>query len=460
MTDNDSTGEGPGVSLPPVLFVFAATGVCLGLNDIWRFPFLFLEHGTLWFPLVYLLGVLLIGVPLMIAELALARLGHSHPSVHFGFVLESPDTSRLWQYAGIIVLIAVFLILSYTTVVASWMTSYAARAVTGGLDDISLGASRLMFQSLITDPERLLGWLTLFVLALAWVARRGAVQGTGRIARILVIAVFVVAALLAAASVLDFGEGAERTLSWSLDPSGLSVGLVVDAVTQSFFTLGVCMGAMMILGVYLPADARIGPLVASVVGLDFLFVVLSCTAVLPTLQSGETGGLGGVTYAMETVPLLLSAVPFGRLYLAAFYLLLLLLLTTTAVVLMEVLVAWVGHVVRKSRSVVVSLTATAVWGGGLLSLLSFGALSFDFEFVGEVRNFGLFDVMDILSAQILLPIIGLLMTVFIGWNVARQDFGNAMGWIHTASVLHHLKRYWLPAAMAVIFFILVFGRVF
>lgn len=440
--------------------MFAAAGVCLGLNDVWRFPALVMEHGSYWFPVLYLAGVILIGIPLLVAELALTRLGRSRPAENFGFVAAAPEISRLWQYAGIIVLVTVFLILSYTTVIASWMTAYAVRAMTGGLEDISLGAARLMFHSLITDPERLLGWHTLFVLALGWAVSRGVNAGVGRISRVLVIAVFAITAALAVASLYAYAGAETAEPVWPLKGWGLSGALVVDAVTQSFFTLGVCMGAMLILGTYLPVDARVGPLVAGVVGLDFLFVALTCLAVVPGLPAGGGAGAEGVTYAMETVPLLLSGAPFGRIYLGAFYLVLLLLVVTTALVLMELLAAWMIHRTRKPRSSVVTGVAITVWCGGVLAMLSFSALSFDFEFVGEMKNFGLFDLMDILSSQILLPIIGLLMTVFVGWHITRVDFQTAMGWRYFGLVLHHLKRYWLPLGVAAIFFILVFGRVF
>lgn len=440
--------------MSPALFLFAATGVCLGLNDVWRFPALMLEHGSLWFPLLYLAGLALIGVPLLVAELALTRLGHSRPADNFGFVSPDRRSTQLWQYAGIIVLAVVFLILCYTTVVASWLTAYTVRALAGGLEDISPGAARLMFNSLITDPERLLGWHTLFVLALGAASARGVNAGLGRVSRAMVLAVFGIGAVLALCAMAAYGTPLAALGGWKLTGA-----LVVDAMTQSFFTLGVCMGAMLILGHYLPASARVGRLVAGVVGLDILFVALSCLAVLPGLASGQ-GPVEGVTYAMETVPMLLSGTPFGRLFLGAFYVLLLLLVTTTALVLMELLIGWIGHKTGgRTRAGVSAAVAAAVWGGGLLALLSFSALSFDFEFVGEARRFGLFDVMDILSSHILLPIIGLLMTVYVGWRVSRADFQNAMGWRHAATVLHNLKRYWMPLVMAAIFVILVFGRV-
>lgn len=443
--------------MSPGLFVFAAAGVSLGLNDVWRFPHLVVEHGSLWFPLLYLAGVALIGVPLLLAELTLVRLGHSRPSDNFGFVVKAPDASRLWQYAGIIVLITVFLILSYTTVVASWMTAYAVRSVTGGLEDISLGTARLLFRSLITDSERLLAWHTLFVLALGWVAARGVNSGIGRVSKYLVAAVFAIVVALGLSSQALFGDGLASTPEWSLNGSTWSAALVVDAIVQSFFTLGICMGAMMILGTYLPPAARVGPLVLSVVALDILFVALACFAVVPTLAAGADGE--GVAFAVETVPMLLSAAPFGRVFLGAFYILMLLLLMTTALVLMEVLVAWWMEKTKKSRISAVLGVAAAVWGGGLLALLSFSVLSFEFEFVGEARNFGLFDMMDILSSRIMLPIIGLLMAVFVGWNITRMDFESAMGWNHAASVLHQLKRYWVPLIVAAILIFQVFGRV-
>ena len=440
------------------MFVFAAAGVCLGLSDVWRFPYLVLEYDSLWFPLFYLAGVALVGMPLLVAELALARLGHSHPSTNFGFLLQGSRTAGLWQYAGIVVLVTVVLILSYTTVIAGWMMAYTVRSVFGGFHDVSAGVARLMFHSLITDPERLLGWHTLFVLALGWVVARGIGAGVGRFSKWLVLLILVIAAALGALSLRRYGVAGITDLDWTLQWSKLSGRLVVDAVTQSFFTLGVCMGAMMILGTHLTRGARVGPLVLGVVGIDTLFVALACAGILPVLAAGEPG-TEGVSFAVETIPVALSSVALGRLYLTVFYVLLFLLVATTALVLMEFLVSWIAERTGKSRLSATVLASVVAWIGGLLALLSFSSFSFEFQFMGIEKHFGLFDVMDILSAQILLPLIGMLMTVFVGWKIDRDTFVAATGWGRAASLLHVLKRYLVPIAVGGIFVALVFGPV-
>lgn len=438
--------------------MFAAAGVCVGLSDVWRFPHLLVEHGTLWFPLLYLAGVILIGVPLLVGELALARLGHSRPAENFGFLVAGTRASPLWQYAGIAVLIVVFLILSYSTVVAGWMMAYTVRAFIGGLGDVSAGAARVMFHTLITDSERLLGWHTLFVVALGWVAARGINDGVGRFSRLLVIAVFGIALLLAGSSLFEYGLAPVTAVEWHLHWSDLSVSVVLDAVIQAFFTLGVCMGAMMILGCHLPPDTKLGSLVLGIAAVDVLFVTLACMGVMPLVLSVEEAG-EGISFVMETVPLALAGAPLAPLYLGVFYALLFLLVSTTALVLMEFLVSWASEKTRKTRSAVAPAVAAGVWIGGVLALLSFGVLSFEFEFVGEEKDYGLFDVMNILSSQILLPIIGLLMAVFVGWSIDKETFSRVVGQRHAAAALRRLQRYLVPAAVVVILVALVFGRV-
>jgi len=454
----ESPDGGPQTRIRSGLFVFAAVGVCLGLSDVWRFPQMLVEHGSPWFPVFYLAGLLLVGVPLLVGELALARLGHGRPAANFGFLARDSETSALWQYVGIIVLLAVFLILSYAAVIASWMMAYTVRALVGGLQEMSPGAARLMFQSLITDPERLLGWHTLFTVGLGWVAVRNVNAGTGRCSRILVIATFAIALVLAGLSLRQYGLAPLTAEGWWGGWSKLSLDMALDALTQAFFTLGVCMGALLILGHYLPAAARPGRLVLGVVAADAAFVGLAALGAVPLLLSRE-GWDSGISFAMETVPLALSDLPMGGFYLGLWYLLLFLLVATTALVLMELLVSWASERSGRTRAAVAPPTAAVVWVGGVLALLSFSVLSFEFEFVGEARSFGLFDVMDILSSQILLPIIGLLMAVFVGWNIDRKTFSDSMGGGPAAALLHNLKRYLVPVALGVIFVVLVFGRV-
>ncbi|HSH43199.1 MAG TPA: hypothetical protein VK973_13825 [Arenicellales bacterium] len=458
MTASETPEGAADGTMSPGLFAFAAVAVSLGLSDVWRFPHLLAEHASPWFPALYLGALLLIGVPLMVAELALARLGHSRPSSNYGFTLGGDNRGALWQYTGIVILVAVFVILSYASVVAGWMVSYSVRASIGGLSGVSTGAARLMFQSLITDPERLLGWHTLFMVGLGWVAARGVNAGTGRISRILVAAVFFLAAVLAAISLYRYGARSLLAMDWSSQWTALSGALVVDAVTQAFFTLGVCMGAILVLGHYLPRGARPGGLVMSVVAADILFVSLAAAGVLPLLFAADSPG-AGLSFAVETLPVALSEETLGGLFLGLFYFLLFLLVATTAVVLMEVLVSWLCEKSGRTRAAVTPLAAAAVWVGGVLALLSFSALSFDFEFVGEERSYGLFDVMDILSSQILLPVIGVLMAVFVGWNVDKNKLKEALGDSRAVTVLHFLKRYVVPAMVAAILVALVFGRV-
>lgn len=440
----------------PVVFVLVAAGVCLGLSDVWRFPYLVQEHGSAWFPVLYAAALVLVGAPLLVGELALARMGYSRPATNFGFLARDTEASPLWQYVGIIILITVCLILFYTTVVAGWMMAYAVRAFSGGLGDLSEGAARLMFHSLVTDPERLLGWHTLFVLLLGWVALKGVNAGVGSVNRRLVAGILAIGAVLAGASLAAYGAGSLWALDWSLQK--LSGALVLDAVTQAFFTLGVCMGAMMVLGTYLSTEAKLGPVALSVIGIDLLFVLLASAGAVPLLASREAGA-GGISFAVETVPVALSTVPLGGAYLTAFYLLLFLLVATTALVLMECLVAWLCEKTGKPRASIVPVLAAVVWFAGLVPLLSFSAWSFEFEFVGREKSFGLFDVMDILSSQILLPIVGFLMAVFVGWNIDRNNFEDVVGLGRAASAIHYLKRYLVPVLMAVVFLSLVFSRV-
>lgn len=458
MTGTDHHGLDTRLWLRPRLFLFAAVAVTLGLSDVWRFPLLLAEHASPWFPIIYLAALALIGVPLLVAEIALALLGRSRPAVNFGFRVDGTAASPLWQYSGIIVLGAVCLILSYASVVAAWTLAYGIRALGGGLDDMSTGAARLLFQSLIGDPERLLGWHTLFMVGLGWISAREPNAGVGRFSRLMVIAIFTLGALLAALSLYHFGLSPLAAVDWSGHWRTLSGALVLDALTQAFFTLGVCMGAMLILGHHLPPATRIGPLALGIVLADILFVALGTLGVLPLLLSAQTME-GGVVLAVELVPQLLAGLPLAGVALGGFYLLLFLLIASTALVLMELLVAWLSARTARPRATIAPLAAAGVWCGGVLALLSFSVLAFEFEFVGEARRFGLFDMMDILSSEILLPIFGLLMAVFVGWHIDRDTFASALGPRRAAVTLQFLKRYLVPVAMAVVFVALVFGRV-
>lgn len=433
-------------------FILAATGSAVGLGNIWRFPYVAGQNGGGAFVLVYVLCVALIGIPIMIAEIMLGRRGRQSPINSMRALASAQGASSAWQLLGWMGILAGFLILSFYSVVAGWTLAYVVRAAGGVFTGLDADQSNAIFTGLVSDPERLLAWHTVFMGMVIMVVARGVASGLEQAVRFLMPALFLLLLVMViyAAQAGDLRAG----LGYLFRPDFSQLiagghGAILAAMGQAFFSLSLGMGAIMIYGSYLSSQASIGQNVAIIAVMDTMVALLAGVAIFPIvfaygLEPGEGPGL-----IFHTLPVAFGQMPGGRFFGLLFFVLLMVAAWTSAISLLEPIVAWlVEH-----RSI--SRVRAAVWAGVTVWLLGIACLlSLNVWSGFTLFDKGIFDLFDYVTANILLPLGGLLISIFAGWvltgAVSRAELGATNGQVFY-QVWRLLVRFIAPAAVVLVF---------
>jgi NSS family neurotransmitter:Na+ symporter len=410
----------------PRMFVLAAGGAVIGFNNFWQFPELAVRYGGGAFVAVYLLCVLLLGVPLLMAEFALGRAGKASPIATFRFLAKRVRAVSLWQLVGGMGVLAAFLILSYLSVIAGWVIAFALRAGLGVFAGLTADGLNAQFAQLVRDPEKQLFWHMLFIVMTMVVVGRGVRHGLEAVARFAVPLLLVLLLGLAAYAATTDAFAHAASVLFLPDFDKLSAGGVLAALAQAFFSLGLGAGAMLMYGAYLHADARIPRLSLYVAGIDTATSLVAALAVFALLFAANINPTSGPSLVFQAIPLAFDVLPFGRVMLTLFYVLLIVVAWTSACALAEPTMVWLSERFGMSLRRSTILCGFGAWILGVACLLSFNAWAYPFTFFGAVKRFGFFDTLQVATAQVLLPLAGLLTAVFTGWVLSRDMLRAAL----------------------------------
>ncbi len=416
-------------------FILAAAGSAIGLGNIWGFPYQAAEHGGGAFVAVYLFFVIAIGVPVMLAELSLGRATGTSP---VGAFLRAAPGTRWWTVGALGVLTG-FFILSFYCVLAGWTLGYVGKALTGELTSgLSPEQSRAAFNAMLAGDAMEVGLCALFFLLTIGVVQFGVSKGIERISAVLMPLFFVLMLLLVARSVTlpGAGPGIDYLMSW--DPSKITPKVVIAALSQSFFSLSIGMGAMLTYGSYLSKDQPLAFSAVSVAASDTMIALLSGFMIFPAVFAAGAEPAESVGLAFHTMPTIFAELPAGQLFAVAFYVLLVVAALTSAISLLEVVASYFIDERGWSRS-------RAVWtSGAACFLLSLPSATMD----------GVMDTMISLTFDYGLPIGALLISLFVGWRMpiskARAEIAGAGASFPLAGVWSFLLRFVVPVAIVVV----------
>jgi NSS family neurotransmitter:Na+ symporter len=438
-------------------FILAATGSAVGLGNIWRFPYTAGEYGGGAFVLVYLLCVAGIGIPIMIAEIMLGRRGRQSPINTMRTLAEREGASGAWQLLGWMGILSGFLILSFYSVIAGWTLAYVFRAGAGGFTGIDAEQSGAMFSALVADPERLLAWHTIFMVMVILVVARGVASGLEKAVRFLMPALFLllVVMVLYAAQSGDFAAGVSYLFTPDFDKLSAHAGeAVLSAMGQAFFSLSLGMGAIMIYGSYLNSQASIGSNVAIIAVMDTLVALMAGLAIFPIVFANGLEPGSGPGLIFQTLPIAFGQMPGGQLFGVLFFVLLVFAAWTSGISLLEPMVAWLVENRSFSRVRASVLAGATVWLLGIACLLSLNAWS-GFTVFGK----GILDLFDYATANVLLPLGGVLIAVFAGWVLSRDASRDELG-ASNGMLLYRLWRVlirWIAPICVILVFLHAIG---
>jgi len=430
-------------------FILAATGSAVGLGNIWKFPYIAGQNGGGAFVLVYLVCVAVIGIPIMMAETMLGRRGRQSPINTMQTLAEEAKANPNWHFLGWLGVVAGFLILSYYSVIAGWSAAYVVKAVSGDFSGASAEATSKLFGDFVASPLQLVFWHTLFMAATMVVVARGVQGGLEKSVRFLMPALFVLLLIMVGYAMSTDAYGQGIAFLFAPDFSRLSASGFLTAMGQAFFTLSLGMGAIMVYGSYLPSHVSIARTSVIIAGADTLVALLAGIAIFPIVFANGLEPGSGPGLIFETLPIAFGKMPGGAFFGMLFFILLVFAALSSSISLIEPAVAWL--VENKG----ISRRRACLWSGFVTWLLGLGTV-FSFNLWSGLTLFGntFFDLLDYLTANIMLPLGGLLLAVFAGWIMkqrASKDELLSDDGILVYQVWRFLIRYVSPVAVAIIF---------
>lgn len=428
-------------------FILAVTGSAVGLGNIWKFPYVAGENGGGAFVLVYLACVFLIGMPVMMSEILIGRRGRRNPVATMALLGEEEGHSRRWLWVGGLGVVAGILILSYYSVIAGWTLAYVVKSGGGAFAGADTATVSGIFSSFVGDWRWLTLCHTLFMALTVFVVARGVERGLEQAVRVMVPALLLLLLVLLGYSVTSgsFASGVE--FMFKPDFGKLTWDSVLAAMGQAFFTLSIGMGAIMAYGAYLPEETSITGASAAVVTADTSIAILAGLVIFPLVFANGLDPADGPGLVFQTLPLALGQMPGGAFFSTLFFVLLSFAAWTSAIGLMEPAVAWLVEHYQRTRAQAAMIVGTLIWALGFATVLSFNVLA-DLTFYKGT----LFDNIDHLTSNVMLPLGGVFIAVFAGWIMCRNSTADELGNAGTAYKLwRFLARYVAPIGILFVF---------
>lgn len=434
------------------LFVMALAGTTIGLGNVWRFPYLAGEYGGGAFLVAYVGCLIAVGMPLMIAELMLGREGRASPVRSYAAVARGEGATGAWAVIAVGGSVAAIMLLAAYSVVGGWSLAYVFRAAGGSLEGLDAVDAARVFRDLTSDPERLLAWHTLFIAVTMLIVGRGLRQGLeAAIAWFMPLLLGLLLVLVFTASAQP-GFGQALRFLTAPDLSRLGTGGLLAALGHAFFSLTLGVGAVAAFGRYAERRLPLMPVTLAVIVLDTVVALLAGLATLPFLFSLDLAPSAGTGLVFQTLPLAFGELVGGRYLATLFFAALVLAAWTSAIAMMEPMVAWLAERVRVDRALATSMTGLLVWIVGVFALLSFNRLahvSWLPSLPGMVGN-SLFELMNHVAINLMLPVLGLATAVFVGWRVSATTQRHGVGGRIGFRLWRVLIRFVTPLAMLVI----------
>lgn len=387
-------------------FIMAAAGSAVGLGNIWRFPYLTGENGGAAFVFVYILCVILVGAPMLINEIALGRMTGKNPVGAF----KSTGANGIWTFfAGVLPLIVTFVVLSYYSTIAGWTVGYIFT---------SLFSVKMSFAEFIANPGYVIPLAAFVILITVLIVLGGVAGGIEKATKIMMPALFVLLLLVIARSLTLPGAG--KGVEYYLIPDFTKINghVVLKALTQAFFSLGVGWGMMITYGSYLPKSQNIVTSSLWVGAMDTTVALLAGLMVFPAVFAFNLSPAEGPTLVFSVLANIFQQMPLGNIAGALFFLLLFLAAITSTISMLEAPAAYFMDTNKWSRKKAAWTVAFVAFLFGLPSALSNGGVEFfsslQINILGTEKK-GFMDIMDYVFGTLFMMIVVLATCLYTGW---------------------------------------------
>ncbi len=427
--------------------IAAAAGSAIGLGNIYRFPCELGNNGGAAFLLIYLAVVIFLGIPVMLSELVIGR--RSQSNAVGAFKKLAPKSA--WSIVGYMGVLCGFIIFAFYSTVSGWTLEYIIKAVSNSFQGKDLAAMEQDFTDFHNMGWRNVMWQAIFIFLTGFVVFKGVQNGIEKYAKILMPLLLVILIALGIRSATL--PGAKEGLSFLFRPdfSKIDGKVLISALGQGFFSLSLGMGALITYGSYIKKKDNLTSTAFSVVLADTLIAVLAGLVIFPAAFSFGIRPTAGMGLVFNTIPMIFNQMAGGYIFCIIFFVLLAIAALTSTISLLEVVVAYLSEELHINRkwSTVWACVATLLIG-------SFASLSLMENTPFAIGGRTVFDLMDFVSSNILLPVGGVLIVIFVGWRLGKAKFFEEVtneGTIKASlkKVIFFIIRYLAPIAITIVF---------
>lgn len=433
--------------------ILATVGTAVGLGNVWRFPYIVGENGGGAFLVIYILSLLLLGIPGVIAEFIVGR--HSHANAVDSFKKLAPKTK--WHWIGYSGVLAGFLIMGYYAVVVGWTLEYLSQAILGNLSGMTVEQYGQVFDQFAGHPYWPLVWMVIVMLISTFVVAKGVSGGIEKISNVLMPVFFLIILVMVANSFFLPAAGQGMKYLFLPNFSELEPVAILIAIGQTFFSLSLGMGCLITYSSYFKKDVSLVKTATQVVSIDAMVAILSAMIIFPAVFSFGMQPTEGPSLVFKVLPNVFQQMPVGTLWSILFYALLFIAAITSLISLLEVVTAYIYENTSLTRRKAALLVTGMVLLLGVFASMSFGLLQ-------DVTLFGktFFDLLDFVTASILLPVGGFFISIFVGWFLDKRIIATELRLKHPKAHLFikgyiYMLRFFVPACIFAVFLYSLFG---
>ncbi|WP_129642470.1 sodium-dependent transporter [Peristeroidobacter agariperforans] len=439
-----------------LLFLIIAIGTEAGIANVWKFSYLAGANGGGLFVALYFLALFLIAIPALMAEMLIGRHGGKSVVGTMNVLVTRDAIAPFWKSFGALATASVILILSYYFVICGWMLDYFFFGLRGGFKEIDSSGAASAFQQMLSSPARMLLFSGIIIATTAVVIARGINKGIERVSGVLTPLRFVILFVLLIYSAIfaDFGRAA--SFLFSVDWSKFSAGVVVTAFGQAFFSLGIGVGVMMMMGAYMKREYSITRAVFTVAVAQGLVALIAGMSIFPLVFTYGLEPTQGPGLIFVTLPVAFGQMPYGQIFGTLLFLLLSFAALTATIVIQEPIVAALEEYTTWSRPALAYSTGLVIWLMGFVTVLSFNHWSdvHPLRWLGVESTRTPFELLDYLTSNLMMPLGGLMVALIAGWALSRAAVRDELGLGDGTGfkLWYAATRYLVPVAILVIFY--------
>ncbi|MFO7874709.1 MAG: sodium-dependent transporter [Bacteroidales bacterium] len=428
--------------------ICAAAGSAIGLGNIWRFPYVAGESGGGAFLMIYLGFIILLGIPVMLSEFMIGRRGQRNALGSFKKL--APGTP--WYLVGVMGIVAAFMILAFYSTIAGWTLAYVVKSVTNAFAGTTAAEINTMFESFHTQALWPLFYQLIFMVATALIIIGGVRRGIEKYAKVLMPFLVLLLIIMAIRSTTLPGSLQGLTFLFKPDFSVIDSSVLLAALGQAFFSLSIGMGALITYGSYIKKGNNLTNITVQVTLADTLIAILAGVAIFPAVFAFGLDPADGPGLIFSVLPNIFQQMPGGYFFSIIFFVLLSIAALTSSISILEVVVAYLTEELNLTRRKATVMAAIAAAFVGVFCTLSFGPL--ENVTIGSLHIFGL---LDFTASNLLLPLGGLLIVVFVSWYLKRDEVKDELSnsgllRVRFFDAVMFILKFIAPVAIAIVLF--------